>query len=303
MTPGMWTDGGRPSEVPARSWMGPIDRGPVARPTRWRWPEGAGCATGGGDHINAHVPRRFLRVVPCPAHDRVPCSSSRASSAPSWRRSCCVAWARPTASAGPSPRPRSCRWPRWSQLAALDGEPTPPRRYVRTQGRISSEDEFPDENDRPLVFRRQRLQRRDGRAWATLDDDRVAVPFGIEDRQAFLAIDVDSLGDGLVVVPREAVGCRRRPAHDDGAGRRGPGSGCPGPRAHRPAVRHRAGHGRGRARARAIGRADAQRGRRASPHRDLARPRRGDAHPGLRASGQRPGRRGAAGRRCRAASR
>ena len=79
-------------------------------------------------------------------------------------------------------------------------------RYVRTRGRISSEEEFPDENDRPLVYRRQRLQRRDGRAWTTLDDDRVAVPFGIEDRQVFLAVDVDVLGDGLVVVPREAVG-------------------------------------------------------------------------------------------------
>ena len=82
---------------------------------------------------------------------------------------------------------------------------TPPR-YVRTHGRISSEDEFPDENDRPLVYRRQRLQRRDGRAWTTLDDDRVGVPFGLEDRQTFLAVDVDALGDGLVVVPRESVG-------------------------------------------------------------------------------------------------
>ncbi len=92
------------------------------------------------------------------------------------------------------------------ELARASTATDAPRRYVRTQGRISSEDEFPDENDRPLVFRRQRLQRRDGHSWVTLDDDRVAVPFGIEDRQAFLAMDVDSLGDGLVVVPREAVG-------------------------------------------------------------------------------------------------
>jgi hypothetical protein len=87
-------------------------------------------------------------------------------------------------------------------LAAADA----PARYVRTRGRISSEEEFPDENDRPLVYRRQRLQRRQGRDWTTLDDDRVAVDFGIEDRQDFLAVDVDVLGDGLVVVPREAVG-------------------------------------------------------------------------------------------------
>jgi hypothetical protein len=89
-------------------------------------------------------------------------------------------------------------------LASTEGDAAP--RYIRTEGRISSEEEFPDEHDRPLVFRRQRLQRRDGRAWTTLDDDRVAVPFGIEDRGSFLAMDVDSLGDGLVVVPREATG-------------------------------------------------------------------------------------------------
>ena len=79
-------------------------------------------------------------------------------------------------------------------------------RYVRTRGRISSEEEFPDENDRPLVYRRQRLQRREGRGWTTLDDDRIAVPFGVEDRQTYLAVDIGSLGDGLVVVPRESVG-------------------------------------------------------------------------------------------------
>lgn len=79
-------------------------------------------------------------------------------------------------------------------------------RYVRTAGRVSSEEEFPDEHDRPLVYRRQRLQRLDGDRWMDLDDDRVAVPFGIEERGAFLAVDVDALGEGLVVVPRVAEG-------------------------------------------------------------------------------------------------
>jgi hypothetical protein len=78
--------------------------------------------------------------------------------------------------------------------------------YVRVHGRISSDEEFPDENDRPLVYRRRRLQVQDGRAWTDLNDERVAVPFGIEDRQTFLAIDVDALGEGLVVVPRVATG-------------------------------------------------------------------------------------------------
>jgi hypothetical protein len=80
-------------------------------------------------------------------------------------------------------------------------------RYVRTHGRITSDEEFPDENDRPLVYRRRRLQRpgRQGR-WDDLDDERLAVPFGIEDRRSFVAIDVDALGEGLVVVPRLAEG-------------------------------------------------------------------------------------------------
>lgn len=59
--------------------------------------------------------------------------------------------------------------------AARAGE----QRYVRTKGRVSSDEEFPDENDKPLVYRRQRLQaRQDGRGWADVDDDRVAVPLG-----------------------------------------------------------------------------------------------------------------------------
>jgi hypothetical protein len=78
--------------------------------------------------------------------------------------------------------------------------------YLRTTGRISSEEEFPDEHDRPLVFRRKRLQAREGREWRSIEDERIAVPFGIEERGAYLAVDIDALGDGLVVVPREATG-------------------------------------------------------------------------------------------------
>jgi hypothetical protein len=82
-----------------------------------------------------------------------------------------------------------------------------PPRYVRVHGRVESDEEFPDENDRPLVFRRERLDvRRAGGTWATLQQDRVAVPFGIEERSAFIALDVDALADGLVVMPRESIG-------------------------------------------------------------------------------------------------
>lgn len=80
------------------------------------------------------------------------------------------------------------------------------RRYLRTTGRVSSEEEFPDENQRPLVFRRQRIERRRGAQWQLLDEDRLAVPFGIEDRRDFVAVDADALGDGLVVIPRESRG-------------------------------------------------------------------------------------------------
>jgi len=86
---------------------------------------------------------------------------------------------------------------------AADGRATG---FLRTAGRIASDEEFPDEHDRPLVYRRRRIQAREGRSWRTLEDERTAVPFGIEERGAYLAVDVDALGDGLVVVPREAVG-------------------------------------------------------------------------------------------------
>lgn len=80
------------------------------------------------------------------------------------------------------------------------------RRYLRTTGRVSSEEEFPDENQRPLVFRRQRIEHRVDGSWRLLDEDRLAVPFGIEDRQDFVAVDIGALGDGLVVIPRESLG-------------------------------------------------------------------------------------------------
>jgi hypothetical protein len=80
-------------------------------------------------------------------------------------------------------------------------------RYVLAHGRVSSDEEFPDENQRPLVYRRRRVQRVgvDGR-WQDLDDERVAVPFGIEDRETFVGVDAAALGEGLVVVPRLAEG-------------------------------------------------------------------------------------------------
>jgi hypothetical protein len=80
------------------------------------------------------------------------------------------------------------------------------RRFVRVHGRITSDEEFPDEHDRPLVFRRTRLEVAEGKGWRVVDEERLAVPFGIEERSAFVAIDADALDVGLVVLPREATG-------------------------------------------------------------------------------------------------
>lgn len=83
-------------------------------------------------------------------------------------------------------------------------------RFVRVAGRIASDEEFPDENDRPLVFRRTRIELADGRGgWQRVLDDREAVPFGIEVRTAYIAVDAAALGEGLVVIPRESTGVVR----------------------------------------------------------------------------------------------
>lgn len=83
--------------------------------------------------------------------------------------------------------------------------------YVRLHGRIDSAEEFPGDDDTPLVFRRRRLQRSvpgrlRGSTWQTLDDERSAVPFDLVERGERVSVDVEALGDGLVVVPRVSRG-------------------------------------------------------------------------------------------------
>jgi hypothetical protein len=97
--------------------------------------------------------------------------------------------------------------PEVSLAEAVAQASTGERRYVRTAGRISSDEEFPDEHDRPLVHRRTRLEVGDGRGgWRVVSDDREAVAFGIEARSEYLAVDGAALDTGLVVLPRESVG-------------------------------------------------------------------------------------------------
>ena len=91
-----------------------------------------------------------------------------------------------------------------AEAAALAGEQS--QRYVRVHGRLASAEVFPDDQDRPLVYRRSRLEVQQGGAWRTVDERREAVEFGLEDRQAHIAIDAEALAEGLVVLPRIAVG-------------------------------------------------------------------------------------------------
>jgi hypothetical protein len=79
--------------------------------------------------------------------------------------------------------------------------------YIRLHGRVDSDEEFPGDDGKPIVYRRRRLQQRSGRSgWETFDDERLAVPFGLSEKGERVGIDTDGLGDGLVVVPRESEG-------------------------------------------------------------------------------------------------
>jgi hypothetical protein len=110
--------------------------------------------------------------------------------------------------------------------AARDGRP-----FVRVHGRIASDEEFPDENDRPLVYRRRQLELAldpAGRVWRTLEDEVHAVPFGIEGAGVFVAVRAADLDDGLVVILRESLGTAA-----DAPGRVPPGTPLETPLRHR----------------------------------------------------------------------
>ena len=73
-------------------------------------------------------------------------------------------------------------------------------------GRLDAEEPWEDESDRPLVFRRSSLERRDGSAWVAFEQDRRSVPFEVARALEQIAVDADALDDGLVVVRRESEG-------------------------------------------------------------------------------------------------
>jgi hypothetical protein len=88
-----------------------------------------------------------------------------------------------------------------TELAARDPGP-----YVRVDGRIDSDQEFEGPDHQPLVFRRVRLEARDGRRWRAFEDHRQVVPFTVNEGLDAIAVDVEALDRGLVVVERESVG-------------------------------------------------------------------------------------------------
>jgi hypothetical protein len=80
------------------------------------------------------------------------------------------------------------------------------RVYVRVDGRIDAIDEFEGPEHQPLVYRRVRLEQRTGRRWQPFEDQRQVVPFTINEGLDAIAVDVDRLDRGLVVVPRYSEG-------------------------------------------------------------------------------------------------
>jgi hypothetical protein len=78
--------------------------------------------------------------------------------------------------------------------------------YVAIEGRIDAEEPFEDDAHRPLVYRRTRLQRRQGSNWTAFEDHREAVDFVVREGLDEIGIDAAALDAGLVVVRRESVG-------------------------------------------------------------------------------------------------
>jgi hypothetical protein len=78
--------------------------------------------------------------------------------------------------------------------------------YIRIEGRIDSEAEFEDADHRPLVLRRTRIQVLDEGGWRDVEVAREVVPFEIREGLDGIAIDGESVADGLIVMPRESVG-------------------------------------------------------------------------------------------------
>jgi hypothetical protein len=80
------------------------------------------------------------------------------------------------------------------------------RAYVRVDGRIDADDDFEGPEHQPLVLRRVRFESRSGGRWRMFEDQRQVVPFRVDEGLDSIAVDIDVLDQGLVVVQRESVG-------------------------------------------------------------------------------------------------
>jgi hypothetical protein len=80
------------------------------------------------------------------------------------------------------------------------------RRYVRVDGRLDADEVFPDEHQRPLVYRRRRIEARLRGGWRMIDEQRESVAFRVREGIDEVGVDADAIGDGLVTLVRESAG-------------------------------------------------------------------------------------------------
>ncbi len=82
------------------------------------------------------------------------------------------------------------------------------QRYVRINGRIDSEDDWEDDDHRPLVLRRTAYawRAKAGARWRAFDAKLEVVPFVVREGLDEIAVDAAQIAEGLVTVPRQRVG-------------------------------------------------------------------------------------------------
>ena len=166
-------------------------------------------ANGGGFAADVHAMRRFLRVVPCSAVTAL--LPSPAVTPLLVVAAGIVAIALGTLLLGSyGGRGRVGRLlavtPSMTLAAARDLATSGAGRYVRIEGRLDSDEEFPDEHGRPLVLRRRRIEARLRGRWHVLDEMVQAVPFRLRDGLETISVDAEALDDGLVTLARESTG-------------------------------------------------------------------------------------------------
>ena len=154
----------------------------------------------------AHATRRFLRVVPCPPLLPSPAVTPLVAIAAGLAAIALGSLLLRTY----GPRVRVGRLlavtPLVSIAEARALAASGQSRYVRVEGRLEAEDEFIDEHERPLVFRRRRLEVRRGRGWHVVDEQRSSVPFRVRHDLDEVFVDTDALDAGLVTLVRESLG-------------------------------------------------------------------------------------------------